>query len=118
MHDIVPGALSHHERADGRGYPDGLTGEQIPLTGKIVQLADSFDAMTSKRTYRDAMSLEKALEEIERGLGTQFDEKIGRIFLESDVYLLWNTIRDGFSKVYGSRNSEEYGTAAVGTLIR
>ena len=118
MHDIVPGALSHHERADGRGYPDGLTGEQIPLTGKIVQLADSFDAMTSKRTYRDAMSLEKALEEIERGLGTQFDEKIGRIFLESDVYLLWNTIRDGFSKVYGSTNSEEYGTAAVGTLIR
>ena len=118
MRDIVPGALSHHERTDGRGYPDGLTGEDIPLAGKIVQLADSFDAMTSKRTYRDAMSLEKALEEIERGLGTQFDEKIGRIFLESDVYLLWNTIRDGFSKVYGSTNSEEYGTAAVGTLIR
>jgi len=118
MHDIVPGVLSHHERADGRGYPDGLTGEQIPLTGRIVQLADSFDAMTSKRTYRDAMSVEKALEEIERGLGRQFDEKIGRIFLESDVYRLWNSIRDGFGEVYGSRDSEEYGTAAVGTLIR
>ena len=117
MHDIVPGALSHHERADGRGYPDGLTGEQIPLAGKIVQLADSFDAMTSRRTYRDAMSVEKALEEIERGLVTQFDEKIGRIFLESDVYRLWNTIRDGFSEVYGSRDPKEYGTAAVGTLI-
>jgi len=118
MHDIVPGVLSHHEQTDGRGYPDGLTGEQIPLTGKIVQLADSFDAMTSKRTYRDAMSVEKALEEIERGLGRQFDEKIGRIFLESDVYRLWNSIRDGFGEVYGSRDSEEYGTAAVGTLIR
>ncbi len=118
MRDIVPGVLSHHERADGRGYPDGLTGEQIPLTGKIVQLADSFDAMTSKRTYRDAMSVEKALAEIEKGLGTQFDEKIGRVFLESDVYRLWNTIRDGFSEVYGSLSPEEYGTAAVGTLIR
>lgn len=118
MRDIVPGVLSHHERTDGRGYPDRLTGDQIPLIGKIVQLADSFDAMTSKRTYRNAMSVEKALEEIEKGLGTQFDEKIGRVFLESDVYLLWNTIRDGFSEVYDSIRPEEYGTAAVGTLIR
>ena len=118
MRDIVPGVLSHHERIDGRGYPDRLTGDQIPLIGKIVQLADSFDAMTSKRTYRDAMSVEKALEEIEKGLGTQFDEKIGRVFLESDVYRLWNTIRDGFSEAYDSIRPEEYGTAAVGTLIR
>lgn len=118
MRDIVPGVLSHHERSDGRGYPDGLTGEQIPLIGKIVQLADSFDAMTSKRTYRDAMSVEKALEEIEKGLGTQFDEEIGRVFLASDVYQLWNTIRDGFSEVYGGIRPKEYGAAAVGTLIR
>jgi HD-GYP domain-containing protein (c-di-GMP phosphodiesterase class II) len=118
MRDIMPGVVSHHERTDGRGYPDGLTGDEIPLTGKIVQLADSFDAMTSRRTYRDAMSVDKALAEIERGLGTQFDEKIGRIFLDSDVYLLWNTIRDGFSEVSGSRRPEEYGAAAVGTLIR
>jgi HD-GYP domain-containing protein (c-di-GMP phosphodiesterase class II) len=118
MHDIVPGVLSHHERADGRGYPDGLTGEQIPLVGKIVQLADSFDAMTSRRTYRDAMSIEKALEEIEKGLGTQFDERIGRIFLDSDIYRLWNAIRDGFNGLYDAKLPEEYGTAAVGTLIR
>jgi len=118
MRDIVPGVLCHHERIDGRGYPNGLVGEKIPLTGKIVGLADSFDAMTSKRTYRNAMTVEQALAEIERGLGTQFDEKLGRIFLESDVYKLWDIIRDGFGEIYGSNSSEEYGTAAVGTLIR
>ncbi len=118
MRDIMPGVLYHHERVDGRGYPDGLVGEKIPLTGKIVGLADSFDAMTSKRTYRNAMTVEQALAEIERGLGTQFDEKLGRIFLESDVYRLWDIVRDGFSEIYGRNNSEEYGTAAVGTLIR
>ena len=118
MRDIVPGVLCHHERIDGRGYPNGLVGEEIPMTGKIVGLADSFDAMTSRRTYRNAMTVEEALAEIERGLGTQFDEKIGRIFLESDVYRLWDIIRDGFGEIYGSNSSEEYGTAAVGTLIR
>ena len=118
MRDIVPGVLCHHERVDGRGYPNGLVGEKIPLTGKIVGLADSFDAMTSKRTYRNALTVEQALAEIERGLGTQFDEKLGRIFLESDVYRLWDIIRDGFGEINGSNSSEEYGTAAVGALIR
>jgi len=118
MRDIVPGVLCHHERIDGKGYPNGLAGEQIPLTGKIVGLADSFDAMTSKRTYRDARTVEQARAEIEQGLGTQFDEKVGRVFLNSDVYQLWDIMRDGFSEIYGSGNSVEYGTAAVGTLIR
>ena len=118
MRDIVPGVLCHHERVDGKGYPGGLVGEQIPLTGKIVGLADSFDAMTSKRTYRDAMSVEQALEEIEKGLDTQFDRKVGRVFLDSDVSLLWEIIQNGFSEIYGSSDSVEYGAAAVGTLIR
>lgn len=118
MREIVPGVLCHHERVDGKGYPNGLIGDEIPLTGKIVGLADSFDAMTSKRTYRDAMTVEEALAEIEKGLGTQFDEKIGRVFLESDVSELWDIIRDGFADVYSGSTSEEYGTAAVGTLIR
>jgi HD-GYP domain-containing protein (c-di-GMP phosphodiesterase class II) len=118
MRDIVPGVLCHHERVDGKGYPNGLVGDKIPLTGKIVGLADSFDAMTSKRTYRNAMTVEHALAEIEKGLGTQFDEKLGRLFLESDVYKLWDMIRDGFSEMYDSNNSDEYGAAAVGTLIR
>ena len=118
MRDIVPGVLCHHERIDGKGYPDGLSGDQFPLIGKIVGLADSFDAMTSKRTYRDAMSVEQALAEIKKGLGTQFDEKIGRIFIESDVYRLWEIIRDGFGEVYRNSASAEYGTAAVGMLIK
>lgn len=118
MRDIVPGVLSHHERVDGKGYPDGLMSDQIPLTGKIVGLADCFDAMTSKRTYRDAMTLEQALAEIEKGLGTQFDEKVGRVFLDSDVKRLWDIIQNGFSGIYRSSDYVEYGAAAVGTLIR
>ncbi len=118
MRDIVPGVLCHHEQVDGKGYPNGLVGEQIPLTGKIVGLADSFDAMTSKRTYRGALTVEQAMAEIEKGLGTQFDEKVGRVFINSDVYQLWDIMRDSFGEIYGRSRSVEYGTAAVGTLIR
>jgi HD-GYP domain-containing protein (c-di-GMP phosphodiesterase class II) len=118
MRDIVPGVLCHHERIDGKGYPNGVRGEAIPLTGKIVGLADSFDAMTSKRIYRDAMSIEQALEEIRKGLGTQFDEKIGQIFLESDMEDLWNLIQGGGSSLQDSVEVADYGTTAVGTLLR
>ena len=118
MRDIVPGVLCHHERVDGKGYPNGLIGEQIPRIGKIVGLADSFDAMTSKRTYRDALSVEQAIAEIKDGLGTQFDEEIGSVFINSDVYKLWDIMQDGFTEIYGSRSFLEYGTVAVGTLIR
>ncbi|MEN6337709.1 MAG: HD domain-containing phosphohydrolase [Phycisphaerales bacterium] len=118
MKDIVPGVLCHHERVDGQGYPDGLTGDDIPLTGKIVQLADSFDAMTSRRTYRDAMSVEHAMDEIRKGLGTQFDEKIGRLFLESDITRLWDMIQEGGPESYDTAHFADYGTDAVGTLLR
>ena len=121
MHDIVPGVLCHHERIDGKGYPCGLVGEQIPLIGKIVGLADGFDAMTSKRTYRGAKTVEQALAEIKKGLGTQFDEKVGRVFLNSDLYQLCCIIlQEGPDSIgiYGSSNFSEYGIAAVGTLIR
>jgi len=120
MRDIVPGVLCHHERLDGKGYPNGLVGEQVPLIGRIVGLADSFDAMTSKRTYRDARNVEQALAEVEKGLGTQFDEKIGRIFLDSDVYRLWDILQGGpgFVGVYGEGSLSEYGATAVGTLVR
>jgi HD-GYP domain-containing protein (c-di-GMP phosphodiesterase class II) len=117
MRDIVPGVLSHHEQMDGNGYPHGLAGEQIPLIGKIIRLADCFDAMTSKRTYRRAMTVDEALAEIERGLGTQFDEKVGRIFIDSNVYQLWDIVQDGFAEIYSTGNLSEYGTMAVGTLI-
>jgi HD-GYP domain-containing protein (c-di-GMP phosphodiesterase class II) len=118
MRDIVPGVLCHHERPDGKGYPNGLSGDQIPLVGRIVGLADSFDAMTSKRTYRDAMTIEEALTEIEKGLGTQFDKKAGTVFINSDVYHLWDIMQDGFTEAYRSSNFSEYGTIAIGTLLR
>jgi HD-GYP domain-containing protein (c-di-GMP phosphodiesterase class II) len=118
MREIVPGVLCHHERVDGRGYPDGLRGDEIPLTGKIVGLADSFDAMTSRRTYRDAMSVEHALDEIRRGLGTQFDAKIGTIFLESDVERLWEILQEDGPASYDAAHFADYGTEAIGTLLR
>jgi HD-GYP domain-containing protein (c-di-GMP phosphodiesterase class II) len=118
MREIVPGVLCHHERVDGGGYPDGLSGDEIPLTGKIVGLADSFDAMTSRRTYRDAMSVEHALAEIQKGLGTQFDATVGAIFLESDVDRLWEIIQEDGLDSRDMSHFADYGTEAIGTLLR
>lgn len=71
----------HHERYDGRGYPDGLSGEQIPLGARIMVVADSYDAMTSERPYRYAMSSKKAYAEIERGRGTQYSPEVVDAFI-------------------------------------
>lgn len=81
IEDVIPGVLHHHERYDGRGYPAGLSGESIPLMGRIICLADCFDAMTSNRTYRKALPLEVALTEIRRCAGTQFDPVLTDAFL-------------------------------------
>ncbi len=118
MEEIVPGVLGHHERIDGKGYPNGLNGEEMPLSAKIISIADSFDAMTSKRVYRDAMNIQRALKEIERGIGTQFDEEAARAFLDSDIDKLWRIIQDGFIERWDYSNFEEYGASAVGALIR
>jgi HD-GYP domain-containing protein (c-di-GMP phosphodiesterase class II) len=117
MRDIIPGVLYHHERVDGKGYPSGLKGDQISLMGKIVGLADSFDAMTSERVYQDVMTVEKAVAEIEKRLGTQFDEKVATAFLKSDVYHLWDLMEEGAVKTYGADDFSQYGSVAVGTLI-
>ncbi|WP_428911939.1 HD-GYP domain-containing protein [Niallia sp. Krafla_26] len=76
--DVV---LYHHERYDGKGYPKGLKGEQIPLVARIVAVADTFDAMSSKRVYRDELELEYILNEIHKSKGAQFDPKIVDVFL-------------------------------------
>jgi len=72
--------LHHHERWDGKGYPEGLSGKDIPLGARIIAVADSFDAMTSDRPYRPAMSPEKAFEEITAAAGTQFDPAVVAAF--------------------------------------
>ena len=77
-------ARSHHERFDGSGYPDGLAGEDIPLCGRIVALADVYDALTTKRVYKPAFSHENAREIILDGMGSHFDPDIVRAFLQNE----------------------------------
>jgi diguanylate cyclase (GGDEF)-like protein len=79
--DVLDAVAYHHERWDGKGYPKGLAGEQIPLLGRVMAIADAFSAMTLDRPYRAGMSVEEALTEIEEGCGTQFDPRLARIFV-------------------------------------
>jgi len=84
MADLLPGVLHHHERWDGKGYPRGLAGEEIPLMARLLALPDSFDAMSSNRAYRPALPREKVLEEIRNCAGTQFDPKLASRFVTLD----------------------------------
>lgn len=79
---VVDGAEFHHERYDGRGYPDGLVGENIPLYGRIIAIADAFDAMTANRVYRQKQDFDYVLSELHKGRGTQFDPELLDIFLK------------------------------------
>jgi putative nucleotidyltransferase with HDIG domain len=82
LREAIPYVLYHHERWDGQGYPSGKAGEEIPLEARVLAVADAFDAMTSDRPYRRALTREQALAEIERCAGTQFDPRIAQVFLE------------------------------------
>ena len=79
---VIPIAISHHERYDGAGYPRGLAGENIPVGGRCLGIADAFDAIVSRRPYKDPVPIPDALKEIERNLGRQFDPELGRIFID------------------------------------
>lgn len=81
MPKLVTGARWHHERYDGKGYPDGLQGENIPEEARIIAVADAYDAMTSNRSYREILPQEQVKSELEKGMGMQFDEKFARIML-------------------------------------
>jgi PAS domain S-box-containing protein/diguanylate cyclase (GGDEF)-like protein/putative nucleotidyltransferase with HDIG domain len=80
--EIAEYILSHHERWDGTGYPQGLKGEEIHVYARIIAVADSFDAMTSERTYRTAMTIREAIEEIRKNALTQFDPRIAEVFIK------------------------------------
>ena len=82
LNSVSPGVKHHHERWDGRGYPDRLEGENIPLSARIIALADTYDAMTSTRSYRTALSHEIAIDEIQKCAGTQFDPNLAQKFIE------------------------------------
>ena len=73
----------HHEKYNGQGYPDKLKGSEIPLEARIMALADVFDALVSKRCYKDTFSYDKAFSIIQESLGSHFDPKLGKIFIES-----------------------------------
>ena len=73
VENVLEGTRYHHERYDGRGYPDGLKGDEIPLFSRIIGVADAFDAMTSNRVYRNHMDTDYVMNEMARGRGTQFD---------------------------------------------
>ncbi len=82
MDYIIPAAVGHHERWDGKGYPAGMAGEDIPVAARCLAIADSFEAMTTERPYRQKQSLSYAIEEISKHAGTQFDPQMARIFVE------------------------------------
>jgi len=84
MEDILGGVLHHHEKHDGGGYPHGLAGNDIPLVARMISLADAFDAMSSSRTYRNAMTRQSVLDEMKRVSGMQFDPELADIFFHLD----------------------------------
>ncbi|RJQ55102.1 MAG: response regulator [Nitrospiraceae bacterium] len=88
LEDAIPVILYHHERYDGKGYPEGIAGEKIPLSARIVIVADAVDAMMSARPYRNALFIEKVLKELGENAGTQFDPDVVNILLSSRVSLV------------------------------
>lgn len=83
LENIADYILTHHERWDGSGYPQGLKGDEIPILSRILAVVDAYDAMINKRIYREAMTHEEAIEEIRKNAGTQFDPQIAQIFIEN-----------------------------------
>lgn len=83
LNHIISWIRGHHERYDGRGYPDGLKGEEIPLQARMLAVADTFDSMTAERPYRETPGKEKAVEELKRCSGTQFDSKVVEALLRT-----------------------------------
>lgn len=93
MEQALLGVRHHHERWDGKGYPDGLSGQSIPLWARIIAVADAFDAMTQDRPYRKALSLDEARSEIERSAGSQFDPEVVKAFLSG-----WDSLKSAIEK--------------------
>lgn len=82
MDYVIPVAIGHHERWDGRGYPRGIGGEELPVGARCLAIADVFDAMITDRPYRKGLPVEYALQQIEGGAGTQFDPTLAVLFVQ------------------------------------
>jgi HD-GYP domain-containing protein (c-di-GMP phosphodiesterase class II) len=81
LYEALNGIMHHHERIDGRGYPMGLAGHEIPEVARIIAVADAFDSMTTTRSYREAKSIDFALDQLRKGAGTQFDALLVEAFI-------------------------------------
>lgn len=104
LEDLKNGVLYHHERWDGKGYPTGLKGYLIPIEARVLSIADAFDSMTSTRAYRDGLSMEDALCEIEKGFGSQFDPSLKEILEKAkpqffEIYTAAQDSLDEFEKI-------------------
>lgn len=98
----------HHEKWDGSGYPDGLTGENIPVEARIMALADVFDALVSKRCYKEAYSYDKAFSIMEDSIGTHFDPNLGKIFLKCrpELEALYDSVCNDLEKIISKNEAE------------
>jgi putative nucleotidyltransferase with HDIG domain len=103
MESIVDAVRHHHERWDGRGYPDKLAGTDIPMIGRIMAVADAFSAMTTNRAYRAGMDWQTALGEIQKNIGTQFDPLMARAFCNA---LRWRLSIDGAPDVVDDADTD------------
>jgi len=86
---IAEYVLSHHERWDGKGYPKGLKGEEIPWKSRVIAIADAYDAMTCERSYKNTLTQEEAIREIKKNAGHQFDPDIAKMFVENVLNIKW-----------------------------
>ncbi|MBI3535824.1 MAG: HD-GYP domain-containing protein, partial [Deltaproteobacteria bacterium] len=99
---ILPGIRSHHERIDGRGYPDGIQNLTIPLISRIMLIADTFDAMTTSRPYRKALGVELAYKELKLFSGRQFDQHLVEIFIKAHPD--WGQIEEEITEEFVSHH--------------
>ena len=107
LDDVIAGILCHHERLDGRGYPQGLCGDEVPQDARIIGLADCFDAMSSDRTYRKAIPLEAVVSEVRKCAGTQFDPKVVQHMLSWDLDALLKELCQPAKTVFPIRIPQE-----------
>ncbi len=100
--DILPGVRHHHERLDGKGYPDRLTGDDIPVTARVILIADTFDAMTTTRPYRKGLTDEFAYRELKQFAGRQFDEQLVKTFCQA--HPTWGKYEEEITEEFVSLN--------------
>jgi HD-GYP domain-containing protein (c-di-GMP phosphodiesterase class II) len=105
----LAGIRFHHERVDGIGYPDGMSGDQIPLHARIILISDTFDAMTTTRSYRKGMPIERAYKELKLFSGRQFDQQLVKVFLAAHPH--WGPMEEEITESFIIASSSDKKTA-------